>query len=86
MAKTAPTARPKPAKASALDPLIERLNSFSADNYWDLGKFLVEKVIPAALKEGIFGEQILKRMADVPGFKFPYSMLRQCQMFEKPKI
>ncbi len=71
---------------SSLDPLIEKLNSFSADNYWDLGKFLVEKVIPAALKEGIFGEQILKRMADVPGFKFPYSMLRQCQMFEKPKI
>lgn len=77
MAKTASTK----SKASSLDPLIEKLNSFSADNYWDLGKFLVEKVIPAALKEGIFGEQILKRMADVPGFKFPYSMLRQCQMF-----
>jgi hypothetical protein len=81
MAKTAPTARPRVGKASALDPLIEKLNSFSADNYWDLGKFLVEKLIPIALKEGIFGEQILKRMADVPGFKFPYSMLKQCQMF-----
>lgn len=81
MAKTAPTARPKPAKASSLDPLIEKLNSFSADNYWDLGKFLVEKVIPAALKEGIFGDHILKRMSDVPGFKFPYHMLKQCQMF-----
>jgi hypothetical protein len=81
MAKTAPTAKPKAGKSSSLDPLIEKLNSFSADNYWDLGRFLVEKVIPAALKEGIFGEQILKRMADVPGFKFPYSMLRQCQMF-----
>ncbi len=81
MAKTAPIAQPKSGKASLLDPLIEKLNSFSADNYWDLGKFLVEKVIPAALKEGIFGEQILKRMADVPGFKFPYHMLKQCQMF-----
>src|SRR5207249_7691286 len=55
--------------------------SFSADNYWDLGKFLVEKVIPIALKEGIFGEHVLKRMADMPGFKFQYSMLRQCQQF-----
>ncbi len=81
MAKTAPTAKPKAGKASSLDPLIEKLNSFSADNYWDLGKFLVEKVVPAALKEGIFGEQVLKRMSDVPGFKFPYHMLRQCQMF-----
>ena len=81
MAKTAPTAKPKAGKASALDPLIEKLNSFSADNYWDLGKFLVEKVIPTALKEGVFGEHILKRMSDVPGFKFPYHMLRQCEMF-----
>jgi hypothetical protein len=81
MAKTAPAAKPKAGKASALDPLIEKLNSFSADNYWDLGKFLVEKVIPTALKEGVFGEQILKRMADVPGFKFPYHMLKQCQQF-----
>jgi hypothetical protein len=81
MAKTAPTAKPKIGKASLLDPLIEKLNSFSADNYWDLGKFLVEKLVPTALKEGIFGEQILKRMADVPGFKFPYSMLKQCHMF-----
>ncbi len=81
MAKTASTVHVRPGKASPLDPLIEKLNSFSADNYWDLGKFLVEKVIPAALKEGIFGEQILKRMADVPGFKFPYHMLKQCQMF-----
>lgn len=81
MAKAAAVAQPKSGKVSSLDPLIEKLNSFSADNYWDLGKFLVEKIIPTALKEGIFGEQIMKRMADVPGFKFPYSMLKQCQMF-----
>ncbi len=68
-------------RPSALDPLIERVNTFSADNYWDLGKFLVEKVIPAALKEGIFSEQILKRMAGIPGFKFPFTMLKQCQRF-----
>ena len=36
MAKVAPTAKPRAGKASALDPLIEKLNSFSADNYWDL--------------------------------------------------
>lgn len=71
----------KPGKPSSLDPLIEKLNSFAADNYWDLGKFLVERVIPTALKEGIFGDHILKRMSDVPGFKFPYGMMKQCQMF-----
>ena len=66
---------------SSLDPLIERVKDFSADHYWDLGKFLVERVIPAALKEGVFAEQILKRMAEMPGFKFPYSMLKQCQRY-----
>jgi hypothetical protein len=68
-------------KKSPLDPLIERVNAFSADNYWDLGKFLVDKVIPAALEQGIFAEQVLKRMAEMPGFKFPFSMLRQCQRY-----
>jgi len=81
MARTVATAIPKPSKSSALDPLIERLNSFSADNYWDLGKFLVDRLIPAALKEGLFGDQMLKKLADVPGFKFPYAMLKQCMMF-----
>jgi hypothetical protein len=66
---------------SLLDPLIERVNAFSADNYWDLGKFLAEKVIPAALEEGIFADQVLKRMAEMPGFKFPFSMLKQCQRY-----
>ena len=81
MAKHPPAAKPKKAAASTLDPLIERLNSFSADNYWDLGRFLNEKILPAALKEGIFGDQILKRLSDLPGFKFPYHMLKQCQRF-----
>lgn len=70
-----------PKKPSSLDSLIEKLNSFSADNYWDLGKFIVERVIPTALKEGIFGDQVLKMMASVPGGKFSYSMLKQCQQF-----
>jgi len=81
MTRTIAVARPKASRASALDPLIERLNSFSADNYWDLGKFLVDRLIPAALTEGIFGDQILKKLADAPGFKFPYAMLKQCMMF-----
>jgi len=73
------TARQK--SSSSLDTLVEKLNSFSADNYWDLGKFIVEKVVPTALKEGIYSEQILKKMAEFPGFKFPFQMLKQCQMF-----
>lgn len=68
-------------KTSALDSLIEKLNSFSADNYWDLGKFIVERIIPTALKEGIFGDQVLKMMSSVPGGKFSYSILKQCQQF-----
>jgi DNA modification methylase len=68
-------------KLSHLSGLIEKLNSFSTDNYWDLGKFLVEKFIPAALKEGIFGEEAMKMLSSVPGCKFPYTMLKQCQQF-----
>lgn len=81
MAKTTALAPTKPSKGSSRDPRMARLNSFAADNYWNLGKFFVEEIIPAALKEGIFGERILKRMAEVPGFKFPYHLLKQCQMF-----
>jgi hypothetical protein len=66
---------------SSLEPLIERVNTFSADNYWDLGKFLAEKVIPAALERGIYAEQVLKRMAGMPGFKFPFTLLKQCQRY-----
>lgn len=68
-------------KSSQLEAYIEKLNSFSTDNYWDLGKFLVEKFLPAALKEGIFGEQAMKMLASIPGCKFPYNMLKQCQQF-----
>jgi hypothetical protein len=81
MTRSASRQRRRAGKAAALDPLIERVNTFTADNYWDLGKFLVDKVIPAALKEGIFSEQILKQMAGMPGFKFPFQMLKHCQRF-----
>ncbi len=80
MAK-APHKRGTASARSSLEPLIEKVNAFSADNYWDLGKFLSEKVIPAALEEGIFADQVLKRMAEMPGFKFPFSMLKQCQRY-----
>lgn len=79
--KPAPRPAPRPTHVSSLEPLIEKLSTFSADNYWDLGKFLVDRVIPAALKEGIFADQILKKLSEMPGFKFPYHMLKQCQQF-----
>ena len=60
---------------------MEKLNSFAADNYWDLGKFVVERVLPTALKEGIFGDHVLKMMSSVPGGKFSFGMLKQCQQF-----
>ncbi len=75
------TGKQQQVKTSELDSLIEKLNSFSTDNYWDLGKFLVDKFLPAALKEGIFGEQAMKMLSSQPGCKFPYSMLKQCQQF-----
>jgi hypothetical protein len=81
MTKSTLRQRRSAGKAASLDPLIERVNTFTADNYWDLGKFLVDRVIPAALNEGIFSEQILKQMAGMPGFKFPYQMLKHCQRF-----
>ncbi len=81
MTKPSTAKTPAAGTAASLDPLIERVNTFTADNYWDLGKFLVDKVIPAALKQGIFGEQILKQMSGMPGFKFPFQMLKHCQRF-----
>ena len=51
-AKRAPSIRVEPKMFSVAD-LVRELNSFNVDNYWDLGKFLVERVIPAALKETV---------------------------------
>jgi len=68
-------------KPSPLNELIKKLNTFATDNYWELGKFLVEKVMPIARKQGMFEEEVLKEISSQPGIKFPYSMLKQCQQF-----
>ncbi len=68
-------------KATPLTDLIKKLNSFATDNYWELGKFLVEKVMPIARKQGMFEEEVLKEISSQPGIKFPYAMLKQCQQF-----
>src|SRR5436189_5286873 len=61
--------------------LVRELNSFNVDNYWDLGRFLVEKVMPVARKQGMFEDQVLKMVSSHPGIKFPFSMLKQCQQY-----
>ena len=61
--------------------LVRELNSFNVDNYWDLGRFLVEKVMPVARKQGMFEDQVLKTLSSHPGIKFPFSMLKQCQQY-----
>ena len=68
-------------KTTTLSDLIKKLNSFATDNYWELGKFLVEKVMPIARKQGMFEEEVLKEISSQPGIKFPYAMLKQCQQF-----
>jgi len=69
------------AKAFSILDLVKELNSFSVDNYWDLGRFLVDKVMPLARKQGMFEEQVLKMVSNHPGIKFPFSMLKQCQQY-----
>lgn len=61
--------------------LARELNSFNIDNYWDLGKFLVDKVMPTARKQGMFEDQVLKLISSQPGIKFPFSVLKQCQQY-----
>jgi DNA modification methylase len=75
-----PAARPEP-KQFSISELVNQLNSFSVDNYWDLGKFLVDKVMPAARKQGMFEDQVMKMISSHPGVKFPFSMLKQCQQY-----
>jgi hypothetical protein len=66
-------------KTTPFSDLIKKLNSFATDNYWELGKFIVEKVMPAARKQGMFEEEVLKEISSQPGIKFPFAMLKQCQ-------
>ena len=68
-------------KQFSIAELVRELNSFSVDNYWDLGKFLVDKVMPVARKAGMFEDQVLKMVSSHPGIKFPFSMLKQCQQY-----
>ena len=69
------------AREFSIADLVRELNSFSVDNYWDLGKFLVDKVMPVARKQGMFEDQVLKMITSHPGVKFPFSMLKQCQQY-----
>lgn len=77
--KVAPS-RTEP-KQFSLAELVRELNSFNVDNYWDLGRFLVDKVMPVARKAGMFEDQVLKMISSHPGVKFPFSMLKQCQQY-----
>jgi len=83
--KSAPARRIVPSKPDlrefSIGDLVRELNSFTVDNYWDLGKFLVEKVMPVARKQGMFEDQVLKMITSHPGVKFPFSMLKQCQQY-----
>jgi DNA modification methylase len=79
-AKRSASVRVEPKQFSVTD-LVKELNSFSVDNYWDLGRFLVDKVIPVARKQGMFEDQVLKMVSSHPGIKFPFAMLKQCQQY-----
>ncbi len=68
-------------KQFSVSDLVKELNSFNVDNYWDLGRFLVDKVMPVARKQGMFEDQVLKMVSSHPGIKFPFSMLKQCQQY-----
>ena len=84
IAKKAPVKTPvlKTVKQEfSIAELARELNSFSVDNYWDLGKFLVEKVMPNARKQGMFEDQVLKMISSQPGIKFPFSILKDCQKY-----
>ncbi len=68
-------------KGFSIVELARELNSFNVDNYWDLGKFLVDKVLSTARKQGMFEDQVLKLISSQPGIKFPFSVLKQCQQY-----
>ena len=80
LAKRIVAFRPEQKLFSVAD-LVRELNSFNVDNYWDLGRFLVDKVMPVARKQGMFEDQVLKMVSSHPGIKFPFSMLKQCQQY-----
>jgi len=68
-------------KSDPLQKFAERLNSLSIDSFWDVGKFVVEKVLPYAKSTKLSEEELYKILTSYPGFKFQPSLLKQCQMY-----
>lgn len=68
-------------KNDALQKFAERLNSLSIDNFWDVGKFVVEKILPYAKSNKLSEEELYKVLTSYPGFKFQPGLLKQCQMY-----
>ncbi|MEE9288212.1 MAG: hypothetical protein V3U69_01340 [Bacteroidota bacterium] len=74
-------ASPSAKKGVDLGGLLKQLNSFTTDNYWDLGRFIVDKVLPTAERSGMREDQVLRMISSQPGMKFPLMTLRQCEQF-----
>ncbi|HEY9166987.1 MAG TPA: hypothetical protein VIS48_12595 [Candidatus Kryptonia bacterium] len=68
-------------KTDPLQKLAERLNSLSVDSFWDVGKFIVEKILPYAKSNKLSEEELYKLLTTTPGFKFQPGLLKQCQMY-----
>jgi DUF1016 N-terminal domain len=68
-------------KNDALQKLAEKLNSLSVDSFWDVGKFIVERILPYAKSNKVSEEELYKLLSSYPGFKFQASLLRQCQAY-----
>ena len=68
-------------KNDPLQKLAEKLNSLSVDSFWDVGKFIVEKVLPYAKSNKLSEEELYKVLTSYPGFKFQPSLLKQCQTY-----
>lgn len=68
-------------KNDALQKLAEKLNSLSVDSFWDVGRFIVEKILPYAKSNKLSEEELYKLLSSYPGFKFQASLLRQCQAY-----
>ncbi len=68
-------------KSDPLQKLAERLNSLSVDSFWDVGRFIVEKVLPYAKSNKLSEEELYRVLTSYPGFKFQPTLLKQCQMY-----
>ena len=68
-------------KNDALQTLAAKLNSLSVDNFWDVGKFVVERILPFAKSNKLSEEELYKVLTSSPGFKFQPGLLKQCQTY-----